>query len=256
MKNIFVRKGIYCLSSLAAVAVAGTGLSAHAQTVPPVEANSDAMSPATSSVEPEVEAQNFSFPSATTFNADSRTVTPVPGTVATTSATLVSPEAATSAPAVAPTPNTVAQSDINVGRRTRGGSSYVGVAGNIGIGGGDSSLGDGNFAAISKIGFTNTFSIRPSAVFGDNTTILIPVTYDFNFRQVDPFDEPLAIAPYVGVGAAIKTGDDSQAAFLVSGGLDVPLNSQFTATAAINAGFFDKTDVGLLLGVGYNFSGF
>jgi len=261
VKNIFVRKSVYCLSSLAAVAFVGTGLSAYAQTVPPVEAATNAMSPAPSSAELETDAQNFSFPSATTVNStsddvSSRIVTPIPGTVATTSATLLSPESTTSAPAVQPTTNTVAQSDINVGRRTRGGSSYIGVAGNIGIGGGDSSLGDGNFAAISKIGLTNAISVRPSAVFGDNTTILIPVTYDFTFRQVDPFDEPLAIAPYVGVGAAIKTGDDSQAAFLVSGGLDVPLNSQFTATAAINAGFFDETDVGLLVGVGYNFSGF
>lgn len=261
MKNIFVRSGVYWLSSLAAVAVVGTGVSAHAQTVSPSEAATDAISPAQLTAELETEAQNFSFPSATAFNStaadvSSRTITPTPGTVATTSATLLSPESTTSAPVIPPTTNTVAQSDINVGRPTRGGSSYIGVAGNIGIGGGDSSLGDGNFAAISKIGLTNAISVRPSAVFGDNTTILIPVTYDFTFRQVDPFDEPLAIAPYVGVGAAIKTGDDSQAAFLVSGGIDVPLNSQFTATAAINAGFFDETDVGLLVGVGYNFSGF
>ena len=130
------------------------------------------------------------------------------------------------------------------------------MAGNIGLGGGDSSLGDGNFAVISKVGVTNTISLRPSAVFGNNTTILIPVTYDFKLQQPDPFDEPLAFAPYVGVGAAIKTGDDSKTALLVSGGVDFPLNAQFTATASLNAGFFDDTDVGLLLGVGYNFSGF
>jgi len=98
--------------------------------------------------------------------------------------------------------------------------------------------------------------VRPSAVIGDNTTVLLPITYDFNFRSADAFSEPLPIAPYVGVGAAYKTGDDSQFAFLVSGGIDVPLTPQFSATAAVNAGFFNQTDVGLLLGVGYNFSGF
>ncbi|MEY3334927.1 MAG: hypothetical protein RLZZ176_3232, partial [Cyanobacteriota bacterium] len=72
----------------------------------------------------------------------------------------------------------------------------------------------------------------------------------------DPFAEPLAIAPYLGVGAAIKTGDNSETAFLVTGGIDVPLNNRFTATAALNAGFFNQTDVGVILGVGYNFSGF
>ncbi|WP_066376301.1 MULTISPECIES: hypothetical protein [unclassified Anabaena] len=273
MNTILVRKGFSWLSGLAAVAVVGGGLSAHAQTVPTVDAASNAMSTESSSAELEAENQNFSFASETTLNSisenatalqqfpsyttpeiASRTVVPIPGTVATSSNTLVSPESTQSATQV--TNTRVAQADINIGGTTRGGSSYIGVAGNIGVGGGDSSLSDGNFAVISKIGLSNALSVRPSAILGDNTTIAIPVTYDFRFRQVDPFDEPLAIAPYVGVGAAIKTGDDSQAAFLVSGGVDVPLNRQFTATAAINAGFFDETDVGLLLGVGYNFSGF
>ncbi|MBD2364402.1 hypothetical protein H6G36_25035 [Anabaena minutissima FACHB-250] len=270
MNTIFVRKGFYCLSSLAAVAVVGTSVSVNAQTVSPVEAATDAMSSTQSSAELETEQQNFSFSSATILSSTSddatalqqfsstttegHITTPIPGTVATTSATLVSPES--TQPTAQPATNTVAQSDINVGRRTRGGSSYIGVAGNIGISGGDSSLGDGNFAAISKIGLTNAISVRPSAIFGDNTTILIPVTYDFTFQEADPFGEALAIAPYIGVGAAIKTGDNSQTAVLVSGGVDVPLNAQFTATAAVNAGFFDETDIGLLVGVGYNFSGF
>ena len=133
----------------------------------------------------------------------------------------------------------------------------MGVAGNIGVSGGDSSLGDGNFMVISKIGLSNAISVRPSAVIGDNTTFLIPVTYDLSFQQAsDPFSETLAIAPYVGAGAAIKTGDDTQVGFLVSGGVDVPLTSQFTANAAVNAAFFDETDIGLSIGVGYNFGRF
>ncbi len=68
---------------------------------------------------------------------------------------------------------------------------------------------------------------------------------------------PLKLAaPYIGAGAAFKTGDDSEIGLLISGGIDVPLTPQFTATAAVNAGFFNTTDIGLLLGVGYNFSGF
>ena len=83
---------------------------------------------------------------------------------------------------------------------------------------------------------------------------MLPITYDFAFSAVDdPFSDPLPIAPYVGVGAALTTGDDSEVGFLLSGGIDLPLNEKFTATAAVNAGFFDETDIGLLLGVGYNF---
>ncbi|MBD2690269.1 hypothetical protein [Anabaena catenula] len=217
-----------------------------------------------SEVEAESTATNFAevpqFPNAATEKTPSRTIIPVPGTVATSSMMLTDVVSeSTSQPSAAQVaqPNQIAQSDIDVGRSTRGGSSYVGVGANIGLSGGSTALGDGNFAVISKIGFTRSLSIRPSVILGDNTLFLIPITYDFSFQQVgDPFTERLPIAPYVGVGAAIQTGDNSETAVLVTGGIDVPLNNRFTATASVNAGFFNQTDVGLLLGVGYNFGGF
>jgi hypothetical protein len=239
VNNIFSQNQILCLLGLASVTLLASNPSAVAQTANTI-VNNQAASQA------------------------SNNVVPIPGTVATTSAAF----ADSTTPTTASTSNQIgknqspskqiAQADINPGRVTRGGYSYVGVAGNIGIGGGDSALGDGNFAVTSKIGLTRTISVRPSAVFGDNTAILIPVTYDFSVQSSeDPFAEPLPFAPYVGVGAAIKTGnDESRIGFLVSGGIDVPLNQQFTATAAVNAAFFDQTDVGLLLGIGYNFRGF
>lgn len=240
MKSIFSRNGIFCALSLTSmVLLASTNVQAETA--------------------PSASAQKLN-------NALKRVhtvaVTPVPGTTATTSAALMQQEVTTpvqqSEQTQQQTTKQVAQADIDPGRTTRGGSSYVGVAGNIGLGGGDSALGDGNFAVISKVGLTRTFSVRPAAIFGNNTAILVPVTYDFSLQQPDdPFVEPLPIAPYVGVGGAIKTGgDNSQIAFLVTGGVDFPLTQQFTATAAINAGFFDQTDVGLLIGVGYNFGGF
>ncbi|MEI1372995.1 hypothetical protein PQG02_30070 [Nostoc sp. UHCC 0926] len=280
MNTIFLRKGVFWLPSIAALTVLSSGLSAIAQTVdkvgsqPLTDPSATVVSPNDFSTELDTASQNLSTETTETFTVTnlakvqqspnaaiqenaSVTPTPIPGTVATSSATLTSefvqPTSQTTAQPSAPK---VAQSDIDLGRTNRGGSSYIGVAANIGLSGGDSSLGDGNFAVVSKIGLTNSISVRPSAVFGDNTTILLPITYDFTFKSADAFSEPLAIAPYVGVGGAYKTGDDSQFAFLVTGGIDVPLTPQFTATAAVNAGFFDKTDVGLLLGIGYNFTGF
>ncbi|WP_375499195.1 hypothetical protein [uncultured Nostoc sp.] len=282
MNTIFFRKGVFWLPSIAALTVLSSGLSASAQTVDKVNSqtltdpSATVASPNEFSTELNTVSQNLSTETIETFTATNLakvqqspnpapaiqenanvTSTPIPGTVATSSATLTSefvqPTSQTSSQ---PSATKVAQSDINLGRTTRGGSSYIGVAANIGLSGDETSLGDGNFAVVSKIGLTNAISVRPSAVFGDNTTILLPVTYDFTFKSADAFSEPLAIAPYVGVGAAYKTGDDSQLAFLVSGGIDVPLTPQFTATAAVNAGFFDETDIGLLLGVGYNFTGF
>ena len=97
--------------------------------------------------------------------------------------------------------------------------------------------------------------MRPSIVIEDDPVILIPLTYDFNLRAADALDTTLAVAPYVGAGVAIETSDDASVGFLLSGGVDVPLSTNFTATAGVNAAFLDETDVGLMIGVGYNFSG-
>jgi hypothetical protein len=155
------------------------------------------------------------------------------------------------------TPNQTDPGAVEPGRATRGGSSYVGVGGNIGLGGGDTALGIGNFTVISKIGFTEAISARPAVVFGDNTTILIPVTYDFTIQPTGAEPEAIStFAPYVGGGLAIATGDDSDVGPMITAGADVPIGNQFTANAGVNVGFFDSTSVGLTIGVGYNFEGF
>ncbi|WP_414561692.1 MULTISPECIES: fasciclin domain-containing protein [unclassified Anabaena] len=150
-------------------------------------------------------------------------------------------------PAAQPTPG------VEPGTATRGGSSYVGVAGNIGIAG-DRTLSESNFAVISKVGLTNTISVRPSVIFGDDTMFLVPVTLDFSPRATDALGgQQFAISPYVGAGVAIETGDGSDVGLLLTGGVDVPLGDRFTVTGGVNAAFLDSTDVGLLLGIGYNF---
>lgn len=238
---MFLRHHLVYLPSIAALTLLGNSLCATAQTTVSV-------------------AETQQFPNITTQKTTNRTTIPVPGTVATSSVILSSEYPSTSQASDAQTAQNyqIAQGNIDLGRPTRGTStSYIGLAGNIGLAGGDTSLADGNFTIISKVGFSKSVSLRPSVLLGDNTTFLIPITYDFSFQPLgDPFTEPLPISPYVGVGAAIHTGDNSQGAFLLTGGIDVPLNNRFTATASVNAGFFDRTDIGLLIGVGYNFRGF
>ncbi|MCU0524935.1 MAG: hypothetical protein MUF72_08935 [Elainella sp. Prado103] len=151
--------------------------------------------------------------------------------------------------------STVAQSpvaqEIIPGRATRSGSSYIGVAGNIGLGG-ETALGRGNFTVISKIGLTPRFSARPSVVIGSDPTILVPVTADFPIEPInDEID--LAVAPYVGGGVAISTGSDSLVRPVITGGIDVPIANRVTATAQANVAFFEDTEAGLILGIGYNF---
>lgn len=142
--------------------------------------------------------------------------------------------------------------EVSPGRATLGGSSYIGVAGNIGLGG-DSALSEPNFAVISKLGLTRNISVRPSAVFGDDTTILVPITLDFAPRTTNAAGRTFGISPYVGAGVAIEASGDADVGLLLTGGIDIPLGSRFTATGAVNAAFLDQTDVGLLLGVGFNF---
>ncbi|MEM9925201.1 MAG: hypothetical protein AAF915_15860 [Cyanobacteria bacterium P01_D01_bin.50] len=213
-----------------------------------------------------------------TFSQSSQNIAPIPGTTGTSSAALTSqgfpleifsskkflmgvreyPSLDTQYPQANFKPSIssdIAQADIDFGDSNGGGSNYIGVAGNIGLNG-ESALGDGNFMVISKVGLTDILSLRPSVVLGDETVILVPVTYDFSLDTSDPFREALPFKPYVGAGLALDTGDDSELSFLVSGGLDVPLTNKLTATAAVNAAFFDETDIGLSVGVGYNFNGF
>ena len=233
MSNIIFGKSFLALPSFAALVVLGNGLSVNAQTVAP---------------------ETIVIPTVATEEIANRTITPIPGTAETASAMLNS--GSTEVSKKTEPSNLIAQSNIEVGKPTRGGSSYVGVAGNVGLSGGTSGLSDGNFTVISKIGITKTLSIRPAVILGTDTTILAPITYDYAFKSPDPFSEPLPIAPYVGLGAAIKNGDKSETALLVTGGVDLPLNNRLTATASINAGFFNETDIGVLVGVGYNFRGF
>ncbi|PIG90672.1 hypothetical protein CSQ79_25245 [Gloeocapsopsis sp. IPPAS B-1203] len=150
------------------------------------------------------------------------------------------------------TPDTTVEPAIVPGTATRGGASYIGIGGNIGFGG-ETTLSEGAFAVYSKIGLTDTFSVRPAAYIGDNTVIAIPITADFPPAETGVAAAQLNIAPYIGAGIAISTGQDSTVGALITGGVDVPLTEQFTATAGVNIGFIDDTEVGLLVGVGYNF---
>lgn len=148
----------------------------------------------------------------------------------------------------------VAQTDSNgapLFRPTRSGPNYIGIGGNFGITG-DSDLGGRSLAIISKFGLSEVWSVRPSVLFLSNfASFLIPITYDFPPQQFLTPD--LTIAPYLGGGVAITTGSDNTFGPLLTAGIDIPLSRNFTANIAANLAFIRTTDLGLLVGIAYNF---
>lgn len=254
-------KAVVLAQLIAGVTVAVSSLAVHAQTVDidtvsdvqpitsetssqPLEATSVAPLKPTHSLVERLQSRQASLVNHQSQPQALATATPenlpVPGTTATSSAPLTQlPVAPQAAESTSDNPK-VAQIFVDPGLPTIGGSSYVGVAGNIGLSdNGSTALGGGNFANDCKIGLTNTLSTRPSVVLGDNAIILVPVTYDFSFQPVGAFTDPLPIAPYVGGGVAISTGKDSTFGGVLTGGIDVPITSQLTATAALNVAFVD-----------------
>ena len=187
--------------------------------------------------------------------ADASQAKPIPGTLETSAGYLTAKPEVSSDNAE---PN-IAQVDIDPrriepGRATRGGSSYIGIGGNIGFSGG-TGIGSGAFVVNSKIGLTRNVSFRPAVLIGDNTDFLLPITYDFTIESADPF-APVPFAPFVGGGVVFSTDGDSNVGFLLTGGIDVPLSPQFVANASVNVGFLDDANVGVIVGVGYTFPGF
>ena len=130
--------------------------------------------------------------------------------------------------------------------------SYVGLGGNIGLQEEGTSLGDEAFVLNGKVALARDLSLRPAAIFGnDDTSFLIPITYDFTIASNDPFKE-VPIVPFIGGGAVFTTDDQDSVGFLFSGGADWRLSDDFVANAGLHVGFIeDSTDIGLVLGIGY-----
>ena len=197
--------------------------------------------------------------SAPEVTAGVSTADPMPGKFSTSAAHLTEQPAVPSQPQMSSEQaNTnVAQSleNIEPGRATRGGRSYVGIGGNLGLSGG-TGIGKGGFVINSKIGLTRNISARPSVIIGDSTDFLIPITYDLVLESADPF-QPVPFAPFFGGGVAFTTQSNNDIGFLLTGGADFPLSRNFVGNATVNAGFFgDTTSIGIALGIGYQFSGF
>jgi hypothetical protein len=132
--------------------------------------------------------------------------------------------------------------------------NYIGIGGNIGISGDGKGLSHGGVAIIRNTHLSDSLSIRGITVFGGvRTDATFALTVNFPVRTSSG---QVQLVPFVGGGMLLRSKsffDDIIVRGLVTGGIDVPLSRRFTATAAVNVGFIEETNVGVQLGVAYNF---
>ncbi|OLP20357.1 hypothetical protein BST81_01080 [Leptolyngbya sp. 'hensonii'] len=188
----------------------------------------------------------------TAFSSKKLPFVPAPGTALTSAAVLAPTPPADQSVAQAPPPLTDVQ--ITPGTATRTSYSFIGFGANLGISGSKNALtNDVSFAIFSKIGLNPDISVRPMLLIRNDVYITLPVTFDFSPYVLEG---GYRLGPYFGGGLAISTGNTSYIRPLLTAGVDVPLGPQFTGTAGFNFAFFDSVDVGVVLGIGYNFRGF
>jgi hypothetical protein len=132
--------------------------------------------------------------------------------------------------------------------------SYIGIGGAIGINGNTTSLGSGGLTVVSKLRFTDNLSLHDATVlFGrEAATSMIILSADFPIRNSE--GKTIA-APFIGGGAQLRYADGLFVSPAVSGGVDIPMSSNFTGTVRLNAGFPSNrsADIGLIVGAGYSF---
>ncbi|MEM6518995.1 MAG: hypothetical protein AAF722_06635 [Cyanobacteria bacterium P01_C01_bin.70] len=125
--------------------------------------------------------------------------------------------------------------------------SYIGIGGNIGLNGEESALGEGGFSIVSRTRIIEYLSLRNSTVFGDDTASMFALTGEIPLTNASG---DITAIPFLGAGIWLHGEVDP----LISAGVDVPLGQDFTLTNRVNFGFDDDdTDIGVTIGVGYNF---
>lgn len=131
--------------------------------------------------------------------------------------------------------------------------SYWGIGGNIGLTDSETALGGGGFSFVSKGAFSDYLTLHNATTFGKKTAVMFALTGELPIRNRQT--QEVVAMPFLGGGTLVTTKDEWRFHGLVVGGVDVPISRDFMATMRVNTGFVDgKTEVGILLGVGYRFN--
>lgn len=148
-----------------------------------------------------------------------------------------------------PAPPAPSIRDTGDGYPTRIPRNYFGPA----FGFGNSGSG---FGIISRFPLGPNYSIRPSAVFGGNGTVLrVPVTYDFALGDKEPFERNPLIVFHAGGGVQYSSGTNgsksSNFGILGTVGVDVNLFEGVSLLGSFNTDFASNN--GTNVGLGFEF---
>ncbi|MDJ1176978.1 hypothetical protein [Roseofilum capinflatum] len=131
--------------------------------------------------------------------------------------------------------------------------SYFGIGGTIGLTDGETALGSGGFSLVSKGALSEYLTLHNATSFGKQTASMFALTGEFPIRNGQT--QEVVAMPFLGGGTLVTTQDEWRFHGLIVGGVDVPLSRDFMGTMRVNTGFVDgKTEVGIVLGVGYRFN--
>ncbi|RAM50643.1 MAG: hypothetical protein C6Y22_15800 [Hapalosiphonaceae cyanobacterium JJU2] len=149
------------------------------------------------------------------------------------------------------TTNTLAQT-TEPERKVPSNNNYIGIGGSIGLSGDETALGSGGLAILTKNRLTDNLSLHSTSVVFGSRTAISTAALTFGIPITDQPSGQVVAFPFVGGGVLLKGNFDVSG--LITGGVDVPISEELTATAQVNLGFLDdNTDVGLQIGIGYNF---
>lgn len=124
------------------------------------------------------------------------------------------------------------------------GRNYIGFAGS-----------NEGAALNGKYALSNRFSVRPGVIAAVNENdngerdiaVLAPVTYDFNSASGGK------LQPFVGAGAGLTTGDETELQFVATAGADYQLGRRYAINGSVNYLPLDDQSVDFVAGLGYRF---
>jgi hypothetical protein len=127
-------------------------------------------------------------------------------------------------------------------------NGYLGFGGNIPANASTSALGNGGLVILGRVGLMKHLSVEATGIV--NNKIGGSVALTGNLPIVNKETNKLVARPFIGGGILIHEKIDP----LATGGVTVPLTNELTGIIKVDVGFLKKeTEVGVMLGIGYNF---